>query len=212
MVFSFSCRGTALAVTMLASALQSSTVARAVDPSIDEYCANFVPSTAPSDCTNELWGGVFVDMFSPDDTCPDSTRYIEMGYPEDPVAADEDLHVSASDTDDGCTSTWGKKFDPDTSVDPIVTPSIIDPCKGWVSFRSKVPVDDPAYAYAQAGALDFNLTLGSVDGGVKAIRFSGMYFGQGGAWVGDDGSVVQVPASACDNFWNYLGNKLSRAH
>ena len=46
--------------------------------------------------------------------------YIEMGYPEDPVAADEDLHVSASNTDDGCTSTWGKKFDPDTAVDPIV--------------------------------------------------------------------------------------------
>ena len=43
-------------------------------------------------------------------------------------------------------------------------------------------------------------TLGAV-GGVKSIQYSGMYFGEGGDWVGEDGGVVQVPASACDNFW-----------
>ena len=79
-------------------------------------------------------------------------------------------------------------------------PSEAEPCQGWVSFRSKVPTGDPAYPYAEAGALDFNLTMGVVDG-TRAIRYSGMYFGNGGDWVGDDGGVVQVPPSACDNFW-----------
>ena len=82
------------------------------------------------------------DLFSPDDTCPESTRYVTL--------VGGKLHVSASHTDAGCTSTWGIKYDPTTTVDPIITLSESDSCTGKVSFRSKVPPGDAIYDDAQA--------------------------------------------------------------
>ena len=95
-------------VVLLAVVAESSKRNPAIDPALDHYCSVFTPARSPADCTNEAWGDVYQDLFSPDDVCPESKRYVEMGYPGDPVVPDEQLHVSASDTDDGCVSTWGK--------------------------------------------------------------------------------------------------------
>ena len=92
-------------------------------------------------CSAEDWVGKMRDVFSPDDTCPESTRYVSL--------VGGKLHVSASHTDDGCTSTWGIKYDPTTTVDPIITLDEADACTGKVSFRSKVGPDAPIYADAQ---------------------------------------------------------------
>ena len=93
-------------------------------------------------CSAQDWVGKMRDLFSPDDTCPESTRYVTL--------VGGKLHVSASHTDAGCTSTWGIKYDPTTTVDPIITLSESDSCTGKVSFRSKVPPGDAIYDDAQA--------------------------------------------------------------
>ena len=104
-----------------------------------DYCGAL---TKPAlGCSAEDWVGKMRDVFSPDDTCPESTRYVSL--------VGGKLHVSASHTDDGCTSTWGIKYDPTTTVDPIITLDEADACTGKVSFRSKVGPDAPIYADAQ---------------------------------------------------------------
>jgi hypothetical protein len=158
-------------------------------------CANFRPD---SSCPDEKWQGSYKDEFSPDDTCPDSRRFVQLGYP---YYRDGRLHVSANGTDAHCDSSWGKLFNASTMVDPIVVPMAQGACNATVSFRSKIPAGAPVQPYVQEGALDFVLTLGSI-GGVKAIRYSGMYMGKGGTWLAPNGSAVNVPASPCDNMWN----------
>lgn len=55
--------------------------------------------------------------------------------------------------------------------------------------------------YAEAGALNFTLTLGSGAGTAPLIRWNGLYNGKGGPWIDDANKVVQTPPSLCDNFW-----------
>jgi len=46
-----------------------------VEDSLEADCKEFV---AYEDCRKEDWIGVLTDLFSPDDTCPESTRYIDL--------------------------------------------------------------------------------------------------------------------------------------
>ena len=135
-------------------------------------------------------------MFSPDDTCPNSTRYID---PSSGESNGTTLQVSASGTDENCNSTWGRRFNATSSVNPIL--SRVDgqgPCVRATSFVSKIPPDDPLYQDAQAGALNFTLKLGDVNG-TKVNMWNGVYDGQGGEVNGEE-----APPSDCDNFWLYL--------
>lgn len=154
--------------------------------SLKEYCEKFTPSAASFCKDVESWEGVLKDLFSPDDTCPKSTRYVDL--------RDGKLEVSASDTDANCNSTWGRRFDPTTSVNPVLIPGV-QACMRNVSFISKVPADSPLYPDAQAGALNFTLTLGTAFGG-KVFRWNGPYNGNGGNLNGQ-----YVAPSSCDNFW-----------
>ena len=154
--------------------------------SLQDYCAAFAASddTYCSDVGN--WEGVLRDLFSPDDTCPESTRYVDL--------RDGALEVSASNTDDNCNSTWGRRYDVTTTVNPTLIPGIA-PCMRNVSFISKIPPGTALYPDAQAGALNFTLTLGAAFGS-KVFRWNGVYNGQGGDVNGNS-----VGASVCDNFW-----------
>lgn len=140
-----------------------------------DFCARFTRGHDVVSCAAfASWTGQFDDLFSPDDTCPHSKRYIEEGNGKFPYG-DFLLHVSANGTEANCNSSWGRKFHPDTTVDPLITlspsPAV---CEARVSFASKVPKDAPVRKYVDNGALNFTLQLGSVDGR-RLIKFSGMY-------------------------------------
>mmetsp|Transcript_50996 Transcript_50996/g.136020 ORF Transcript_50996/g.136020 Transcript_50996/m.136020 type:complete len:193 (-) Transcript_50996:85-663(-) len=158
------------------------------------YCQGFSEATS---CTASAWVGALQDLFSPDDTCPKSTRYVEFGNTSN-YDFDGLLHVSASNTDDGCNSTWGRKFHPMGSVDPVVS---ISGCVGKVSFASKVPSGAPVYKYVEAGALNFTLRWGVFQGISGYIMWNGLYDGEGGPWLSSDNAEIQVLPSDCDNFW-----------
>jgi hypothetical protein len=173
------------------------------NPNKTDWCASFVISD-DAECTDEQWQGVLKDMFSPDDTCPDSTRYIDVTRPTN--AFYRSLEVSASGTDDNCNSTWGRRFNSTTSVNPTISRISTEeggggyegPCVRATSFVSKVTPDNPLYADAQAGALNFTLKLGTVNGS-KVNMWNGVYDGQGG-----DMNGAYVAPSNCDNFWQYF--------
>ena len=169
-------------------------------PSKSEVCKGFVPAMS---CSTQHWVGVWKDLFSPDDTCPNSTRYIELGDTSQ-YNFDGKLHISASGTDAGCTSTWGRKFDRATSVDPQLTPLSGAACAATVSFESKVPKEAPVRKFVDQGALNFTITLGTFQGRAGFIKFNGLYNGAGGPWLDDQGRLVDVPPAACDNFWESL--------
>jgi len=171
-----------------------------------EYCSKFIP--ASTGCDLSSWLGVFSDLFSPDDkACPHSLRYIDMDWRKTKklaVYSKQGVHVSASGTGTDCTEKWGKRFNRTTEVDPIISPTSDNPCKGTVSFLTKVPHDAPARKYAEAGALNFTLTLGCIgDTSCErpVIKWNGMYNGKGGPWPNSQGNGVQVPPSSCNNFW-----------
>ena len=153
-------------------------------------CAAFLEASAEN-CTDDNWTGILSDLLSPDDVCPESTRYIDIRSGE--------LQVSASNTDANCNSSWGRRFDPTTAVNPILLAAVASTsaCTRTVSFLSKVPTTAPIYQDALNGALHFSLTLGTVHD-QKMIKWSGVYQGNGGMLNG----VIQSP-SDCDNFWLY---------
>ena len=170
--------------------------ASADDTQKNAWCDSFVLNS-DEECTDLAWKGVLKDMFSPDDTCPNSTRYIDVARPTNTTTFLV-LEVSASGTDDNCNSTWGRRYNSSTTVDPIISipkEGFEGPCVRETSFVSKVPPGDPLYADAQAGALNFTLKLGTVNGS-KVNMWNGVYNGQGGDI---DGSYA--PPSDCDNFW-----------
>ena len=178
--------------------VQGSTTGSSSPASEDEkaiWCSSFTVADA-DDCSDLQWEGILKDMFSPDDTCPNSTRYIDARQGDGNSIA---LEISASGTDDNCNSTWGRRFDPTTTVNPVISRITgAGPCVRSTSFVSKVPPDDPLYADAQAGALNFTLKLGTVNG-TKVNMWNGVYNGQGGDMNGQ-----YSPPSDCDNFWRYL--------
>jgi hypothetical protein len=155
-------------------------------PSKEEYQQNFVPMQ-PGTLDRDSWIGTLVDLFSPDDKNPASRRFIDLDL------ATGQLQVSA----DTGGEKWGRRFDKSTTVNPIITPT-----GTWVtcktSFFSKVPRDAPIYQDAQAGALNFTLVIGYAFG-KKVIKWNGLYDGRGGMFDGK-----QVPASDCDNFWEFV--------
>jgi hypothetical protein len=191
------------------------------------WCNNFIVF---NDCSETDWEGVLKDMFSPDDTCPQSLRYIDLA-----TDGSDQLQVSASGTDANCNSTWGRKFNSTTSVNPVLAPTN-QSCVRTTSFVSKVPPDDPLYEDAQNGALNFTLMLGTVDNH-KVNMWNGVYNGQVCSQLqhtpttksnnlttkspqfnfhlpyydlfiyavqGGDMNGVYVPPSDCDNFWIYF--------
>jgi len=156
----------------------------------EEYAVAFLPAAYPG---RWMWRGVYVDMFSPDDTNPFSRRYIDFDE------ASGELQISA----DTGAEKWGRRFDKTTSVNPILTSfgfAKMNPTKGSpnslkTSFLSKVPKDAPEYAEAQDGALNFTLTMGTAFG-KKVIKWNGLYDGKGGKFAGED-----VPPTKFGNFW-----------
>ncbi|KAK3268492.1 hypothetical protein CYMTET_23011 [Cymbomonas tetramitiformis] len=178
---------------LLTNSLQTLSIS---EPTLKEYCAAFEPNA-----TN-LWTGTLKDLFSPDDACPLSTRFIDG-------AIATTLHISASHTGVTCSESWGKRFFPNGTVDPVIYDMLPDLVHAKVSFESKVPKDAPQRKFVDAGALDFSLTLGKVTfGSVEraVIKWNGMYDGKGGPWLDGNGKEFQVPPDACNNFWLYTSD------
>ena len=172
------------------------------------WCASFVQADNEA-CSDESWTGVLKDMFSPDDTCPNSTRYIDAVLGE--KGSFVSLEISASGTDAFCNSTWGRRFNSSTSVNPTISrvPGA-GPCVRATSFVSKVPEGDPLYDDAQAGALNFTLKLGTVMNSssgstLRVNMWNGPYNGAGGDMAG-----TTAPPSECDNFWLYSEQEAPR--
>ena len=188
-------RGSILAL-LLQLLLLHALLASEDDNNKTSWCASFAMADA-TECTDKAWAGILKDMFSPDDTCPNSIRYVDAFQQlSQPLVA---LQVSASRTEEpGCNTTWGKRFN-DSTINPVLSrvPGA-GPCVRSTSFVSKVPPGDPMYEDAQAGALNFTLWLGTVNRS-KVSKWNGVYNGQGG-----DISGTYVPPSDCDNFWLYL--------
>ena len=154
----------------------------------EEFEADFKPIVGAVE--DGYWCGTLKDLFSPDDTNPDSRRFIdqlEFGV----------LSISA----DTGGEKWGRKFDPTTSINPTLTEAGESNQKN-VNFESKIPADAPEELKAQVanGALRFTVTMGwSL--GKKVLKWNGVYNGQGGPFLPAGGDV---PASDCDNFWEYV--------
>lgn len=91
--------------------------------SIAEYEAAFKPVES---ATQADWCGVFLDLFSPDDKNPESRRFVDL--------EGGNLQVSA----DTGTEKWGRRFDPSTTVNPVLVATAM-PHERKTSFRSKVP-------------------------------------------------------------------------
>lgn len=159
-------------------------------------CKSFRPSTSNCDWTN-----VWQDLFSPDDqpnaTCTNLPRRFIY------ESQDGDMHMAGLTC---CKGEWGKLFNPASITDPHLTTR--DQCSGSVDFASKVPSDAPVQKYVKQGALKFTMTYGTAtnaDGSSHpVIKFNGMYDGNGGPWMGDDGHEVKIPPSDCDNIWALL--------
>lgn len=149
-----------------------------------DYASAFVPMES---CSEADWAGTCIDMFSPDDTNPDSRRFI------DGDVESGELQVSA----DTGGEKWGRRFDKTTSVNPVLESTDL-PHVRKTSFLSKVPESAPIYAEAKAGALNFTLVLGTAFGH-KVIKWNGLYDGKGGEFAG-----TTVPPSDSDNFWRYI--------
>jgi len=135
------------------------------------------------------WCGELKDLFSPDDKNPDSRRFIDV--------IDGALSISA----DTGGEKWGRKFEPEGTVNPVLaaTDSLH---KRVTNFETKIPADAPDTVKAEvaAGALSFTVTMGTCDG-KKVLMWPGLYDGKGGSFTPAGGDV---PASACDNFWEYV--------
>ena len=93
--------------------------ASADDTQKNAWCDSFVLNS-DEECTDLAWKGVLKDMFSPDDTCPNSTRYIDVARPTNTTTFLV-LEVSASGTDFNCNSTWGRRFNSTTPVNPTIS-------------------------------------------------------------------------------------------
>merc|ERR1711924_463233 len=152
----------------------------------EEYAASFTP--IEGEVTLADWCGELKDLFSPDDTNPDSLRFIdelEKGV----------LSISA----DTGGEKWGRKFDPDGTVNPTLDETA-EPSARQTNFESKIPADVPEELKAQVanGALTFTVTMG-MSNGKKVLKWNGLYNGKGGPFL----PAGEVPASDCDNFWEY---------
>lgn len=149
------------------------------------YCEAFIPAAYPAAW---MWVGVYIDMFSPDDTMPESQRFIDFDE------ASREFQISG----DTGREKWGRRFNKTTSVNPTLRSfGSLNAFK--TSFLSKVPEDAPSYPDALDGALNFTLTMGTAFG-EKVIKWNGIYDGKGGKFAGKS-----VPPVDCDNFWRPIG-------
>ena len=99
----------------------------------------------------------------------------------------------------GALGQWGRRFDPVSAVNPTLAPAAdCDASTRVASYLSKVPADAPVRADAEAGALEFLVTLGTIEG-VKALRWSTTYRGSGGKF-----GAHTFPPDEAENFWVYV--------
>mmetsp|Transcript_9047 Transcript_9047/g.17038 ORF Transcript_9047/g.17038 Transcript_9047/m.17038 type:complete len:161 (-) Transcript_9047:79-561(-) len=153
----------------------------------EEMMADFKPTEG--EISDADWCGSLKDLFSPDDKNPDSRRFIDM--------IDGNMSVSA----DTGGEQWGKKFNPEGTVNPTLTATDV-PNARKTNFASKIPADAPEELKKQVaeGALTFTLVMGT-SMGKKVLKFNGLYDGKGGPFLPAGGDV---PATDCDNFWEYM--------
>jgi len=159
-------------------------------PALKEFMKSFVPKEGAVEAAE--WVGEYKDLFSPDDKNPDSRRFIDE--------IDGALSISA----DTGTEKWGKKFEPEGTVNPVLAETE-KPCERKTNFESKIPADAPEEVKTQVanGALSFTVTLGTALG-KKVLKWPGLYDGKGGPFMPAGGDV---PASDCDNFWEFVDPK-----
>ena len=69
-------------------------------------------------------------------------------------------------------------------------------CSAIVSFKNEFAPGTKYYDLAQAGALDFKLTMGTFNN-ARVIKWSGVYKGLGGNWL----NGATASPTMCDNFW-----------
>ena len=95
----------------------------------EEYAKSFTP--IEGDVPLADWCGELKDLFSPDDTNPDSLRFIDEIEPGV-------LSISA----DTGGEKWGRKFDPEGTVNPVLAETG-QPSARQTNFESKIPADAP---------------------------------------------------------------------
>ena len=154
----------------------------------EEYQAYFKEIEGPIELKN--WCGELKDLFSPGDVNPDARRFIDEIEPGV-------LSISA----DTGGEKWGRKFDPEGVTNPTLADTE-NACARQTNFETKIPTDAPAELKEQAanGALSFTVTMGHSNG-KKVLKWNGLYDGKGGPFLPAGGDV---PASDCDNFWEYV--------
>jgi hypothetical protein len=166
----------------------------AAEISKEEMAAKFVEWESTASVCD--WCGELKDLFSPDDTNPDSRRFIDL--------IGQEVCISG----DTCGEKWGRKFDPESAVSPTLSygdrealGAAFKTCVMHTNFASKVPRDAPQAVQDEvfAGALAFTVVLGSVDG-KKVLKWNGLYDGKGGHFTP---AGCDVTASECDSFWVY---------
>jgi len=153
----------------------------------DEMKNGFVPMSG--EIAQTEWVGALRDLFSPDDKNPDSRRYVDI--------IDGVLSISA----DTGSEKWGKKFNPNESVNPVLAETGIKNAR-LTNFESKVPNEAPEEFKEQVknGALAFTVTMGKFND-KRVLKWNGPYNGKGGPFFPAGGDL---PASDCDNFWEYM--------
>ena len=175
-------------VSLYALAQKATTFSR------DDLARTFTPLAT---ATEADWVGTFVDCFSPDyDTAERppwamhcwSHRYVDLNEGELQISG---YHGTAG-------SEWGRRFDKTTDVNPVLAAGD-GPAARVTSFLCKVPADAPVRADAEAGALEFVVTLGTVahkSTRTKCLRWSTVYKGAGGKF-----GAFEFPPQADENFW-----------
>jgi len=152
-------------------------------PTQSASCSAFKKSFS---CSAADWAGAYLDVFTTDGTCASNSRSIlQIGS------------VLASGHQ-GCDGAQGFVYD--SMHAPLIRLSS-DSCTAKVSYRDEFPDSSPFYSLAQSHALDFTITLGSIDDW-KVIMWNGPYDGVGGPWL--DGS--SVGPAGCNNFWSATSN------
>ena len=187
------------AAMALAALLQHMAGVEGVFLTREQMRASFVPAEGDTAAACEAWCGTLVDCFSPDYDTAERRPWEKETRSRRFVDDLEGTLCISGDHGPGALGRWGRRFDPASAVNPTLAPLAGCGASTRVaSYLSKVPADAPVRADAEAGALEFLVTLGTIEG-VKCLRWSTTYKGKGGKF-----GAHTFPPDEAENFWVYV--------